>query len=153
MLLWKQRQYIECLEQEFGLKRLLSGIETAGARTVTPAETSFQPLVCSNTLDQPLANLAALSPERAHLLVSWGRAASWWVLSPEAGLYSRVNHGQRPEATGPGLLSPAIFMVLNRLLPACVSQIWGFLTQAPAIGLPDPRDLRVGVGMCFAASE
>lgn len=32
---------IKCLEQEFGLKRLWSGIEAAGAQTVTPAETSF----------------------------------------------------------------------------------------------------------------
>lgn len=72
MLLWKHRQYIKYLEQEFGLKRLSNGIETAGAQTVTPAETSFQPLVCSNTLHQPLTNLAALSPERAHLLMFHG---------------------------------------------------------------------------------
>lgn len=95
--------------------------------------------------------------------VSWGYAASWWILIPEAGLCYRVNHGQRlegglPPASGPGLLSLAMVMVLNRPLhflrqPASVSQIWGMLTQALAIGLPDPRDLRVGVGMCFATSE
>lgn len=60
-------------------------------------------------------------------------------------------------ATGPGLLSLAMLMVLNRPLhfsrqPASVSQIWAVLTQALAIGLPDPRDLRLGVGMCFATS-
>lgn len=63
---------MKCLEEEFGLKRLLNGIEAAGAQTVTPAETSFQPLVCLNTLLQPLSILAALSPERAHLLVFHG---------------------------------------------------------------------------------